>query len=50
MLSEGDPVKEKALRKMDYYSFLHRIFTLRKKAKVEDDLATHEENRFGRKK
>jgi hypothetical protein len=50
MLSDGDPVKEKALRRMDYYSFIQRIFTLQKKAKAEEDLAQREENRFGRQK
>lgn len=50
MLADGDPVTEKELRKMDYYSFLNRIFTMQKKARLEHDSMIHEENRFGRQK
>jgi hypothetical protein len=47
MLSDGDPIRERQLRKEDYYSFLHRIFTMHKKARAEEEAA---ENRFGRQK
>lgn len=35
LLSDGDPIREKELRRMNYYSYLQRIFTLNKKAKAE---------------
>lgn len=50
LLSDGDPVKEKELRRMDYYSFIQRIFALQKKAQLDEELAQREENRFGRQK
>jgi hypothetical protein len=34
-MADGDPVKEKELRKMDIFSFLNRILALSKKAKSE---------------
>ncbi len=39
MLADGDPVKEKQLRKMDYYSFLQRILVLNKRAKAQNQLS-----------
>ena len=39
LLSDGDPVKEKELRKMDIFSFLNRILVLSKRAKAESKSA-----------
>lgn len=36
LLADGDPAKEKDLRKMDHYTFLNRILALNKKAKAEN--------------
>lgn len=41
MLAEGDPEKEKQLRKMDYYSFLQRILVLNKRVKAQNQLDTN---------
>jgi len=48
LLSDGDPVKERELRKMDHFSFLNRILALNKKAKAEQAAHSREENLFGR--
>lgn len=47
-LADGDPEKEKWLRKMDHYTFIHRILALNKKNEAEK-AAAHAEP-FGRKK
>lgn len=47
MLSDGDPVLEKALRKMDMISFLHRILALRKK-QMSQNAGSDNGDSFGR--
>jgi hypothetical protein len=42
LLSDGDPIKEKQLRKMDIFSFLNRILALNKKQKSESSSLEHE--------
>lgn len=40
LLSEGDPIRERELRKMDMFSFLNRILALRKNQKANERLNT----------
>jgi len=42
LLADGDPVKEKELRKMDIFSFLNRILALNKKNKAESSSLENE--------
>lgn len=44
-MADGDPVKEKELRKMDIFTFLNRIIALNKKQKAES--STLENEPFG---
>lgn len=48
LLSDGDPQKEKLLRKMDHFSFLNRILALNKKIRAENSLSEDDEP-FGTK-